>query len=151
MSEHPVRSLAKAVSWRIVGTTDTTLLAGLVTWDLRQGFQIGGLELLTKTVLYFLHERLWLRIRWGRRSSESLHTPRGTGEQRRRSLAKGVSWRLTAMIDTVLIAAFITGDVRQALTIGLLEVLTKIGLYYLHERVWQRINAGTHPVAAPPE
>ncbi len=59
-----------------------------------------------------------------------------------RSLAKAVSWRLTGSIDTMLLSWFFTGDLRVAAAIGLTEVVTKMVLYYLHERAWNRIPLG---------
>jgi uncharacterized membrane protein len=59
-----------------------------------------------------------------------------------RSLAKAISWRITGTLDTMVISFVITGRIRLALSIGFVELFTKIGLYYLHERVWNRIAAG---------
>lgn len=52
------------------------------------------------------------------------------------SLAKSVSWRLIGTIDTIIISYFITGQWRFALTIGTVEVFTKIILFYFHDRAW---------------
>lgn len=59
------RHLAKTVSWRIIGTIDTIVLGWLVTGDFKIGLSIGGFELITKMVLYFLHERIWYKIPFG--------------------------------------------------------------------------------------
>ena len=59
------RSILKAVSWRIVGTLDTMALGWLITGDCLVGLKIGALELITKFVLYYLHERVWLRSTFG--------------------------------------------------------------------------------------
>jgi len=59
------RSILKAVSWRIVGTLDTMALGWLITGDCLVGLKIGALELITKFVLYYLHERVWLRSKYG--------------------------------------------------------------------------------------
>ena len=60
------RHIAKTITWRLVGTIDTMLLGWIVTGDLKLGLAIGGLEVITKTVLYFLHERVWYKyIRYG--------------------------------------------------------------------------------------
>jgi uncharacterized membrane protein len=59
-----------------------------------------------------------------------------------RSLAKAVSWRLTGTADTFLLSLIITGEVKIASTIALSEVFTKVGLYWLHERVWNKISLG---------
>jgi len=53
------RHLAKALSWRVVGTIDTFLLAWLFTGSIEIGALVGGTEVLTKTFLYYMHERAW--------------------------------------------------------------------------------------------
>lgn len=65
-SEHPKRSIVKSISWRLVGTLDTILISWLITGTLSLAFSIGLVELITKMVLYFMHERLWNTIKWGR-------------------------------------------------------------------------------------
>lgn len=64
-----------------------------------------------------------------------------------RSFAKAVSWRITGTLDTVVISFLITGRIKWALSIGTVEVFTKICLYYLHERIWNVIAFGR---AKPP-
>lgn len=59
-----------------------------------------------------------------------------------RSILKSVSWRTIGTIDTFLISFFVTGKLDFALTIGGIEVFTKMTLYYFHERTWNRINFG---------
>lgn len=59
-----------------------------------------------------------------------------------RSLAKAVSWRVTGTVDTIIVAGIITGRFKLALSIGLVELFTKVCLYYLHERLWNRIPYG---------
>jgi uncharacterized membrane protein len=59
-----------------------------------------------------------------------------------RSLVKAVSWRVTGTIDTFLISWFITGQILLASGIALTEVMTKICLFWLHERAWNRIKWG---------
>ena len=56
-----IRHLAKTTTWRLVGTVDTILLGWLVSGDASIGLTIGGLEMVTKMVLYYLHERAWFR------------------------------------------------------------------------------------------
>jgi uncharacterized membrane protein len=53
------RHLAKAVSWRTVGTIDTMLLGWLISGDPMIGIKIGAVELVTKILLYYAHERAW--------------------------------------------------------------------------------------------
>ena len=59
------RSLLKTISWRIVGTLDTMALGWIITGSPLVGLKIGGLELVTKFVLYYFHERLWIRNKYG--------------------------------------------------------------------------------------
>lgn len=59
------RHLLKTVSWRLLGTLDTILLGWLVTGNISTGAQIGGLELFTKMTLYFIHERVWYKTKFG--------------------------------------------------------------------------------------
>ena len=68
--ERPIRSLAKAVSWRVTGSLDTILLSWLFTGDMAIAAAIGFTEVLTKTVLYYLHERAWNRISLGRKADK---------------------------------------------------------------------------------
>jgi uncharacterized membrane protein len=53
-----------------------------------------------------------------------------------RSIIKGISWRVVGTLDTIIISFFLTGHITTALKIGFTEVITKVSLYYLHERVW---------------
>jgi uncharacterized membrane protein len=59
-----------------------------------------------------------------------------------RSLVKAVSWRITGSIDTMIISFLITGKLKWALTISGVELFTKIGLYYVHERLWEKVPLG---------
>ena len=68
-----IRHLAKTITWRFVGTVDTILLGWLVSGDATIGLTIGGLEMVTKMALYYLHERAWFR--YGRLGREQELTP----------------------------------------------------------------------------
>lgn len=61
-------------------------------------------------------------------------------ESHTRSLLKGVTWRCLATLTTVIIAWFVTGEVAQAIQIGFVEFFAKLGIYYMHERVWAKIR-----------
>ena len=56
------RHLAKAVTWRVVATTATVLIAWWVTGDWRTGLEVGGVEFFAKMLLYYLHERFWYKF-----------------------------------------------------------------------------------------
>ena len=63
-------------------------------------------------------------------------------EKRWRSLAKAASWRITGTLDTIIISWIITRQFKIALSIGFVEVFTKMVLYYFHERAWDRVKTG---------
>lgn len=58
---HVKRHIAKTISWRAVGTIDTIILAGLISGNWKVGLSIGGAEVITKMILYFIHERIWYK------------------------------------------------------------------------------------------
>lgn len=59
-----------------------------------------------------------------------------------RSIVKTISWRTTGTIDTIIVSYFITGNLAMAASIGGVEVITKMFLYYFHERAWNKLNFG---------
>jgi uncharacterized membrane protein len=59
------RHLFKTITWRIVGTASTIILAIFIWGDSTESFQIGGAETLTKTILYYFHEKIWYRLSFG--------------------------------------------------------------------------------------
>lgn len=63
------RSFIKALSWRVIGTLDTIIISWLITGKMVFAVSIGALELLTKTILYYFHERIWNTIKWGRKNN----------------------------------------------------------------------------------
>lgn len=146
------RSLAKAVSWRLLGTLDTLILSYLLITYLGPwvGFEATGVEaietagliavteIVTKMTFYFLHERAWAAIRWGMRRGKAGRL----GESYGRTTVKTASWRTIASLDTTVLAWIYTGSMATAVSIGGLEVFTKMTLYFIHERIWVRIPFG---------
>ncbi len=66
MVEKHWRSVVKAISWRTVGTVDTIIISWLITGKLTFAVSIGAVELFTKMFLYYGHERIWNKIKFGR-------------------------------------------------------------------------------------
>jgi uncharacterized membrane protein len=66
MAENHYRSVVKAISWRATGTVDTILISFLITGQASAAFKIGFVELFTKIALYYVHERIWNRLSFGR-------------------------------------------------------------------------------------
>ena len=83
------------------------------------------------------------------RGVEEIQSPTGTRmrlfrghDGHGRSFMKAVSWRTVGTIDTFIISFFVTGKVSLAGSIAAVEVVTKIMIYYLHERVWAVVPWG---------
>ena len=123
------RALAKGVSWRIIGTLDTFLWSLLITKQAFSAGSIASLETVTKIALFYVHERAWRLIPWA-------------PDSHIRSLIKAVSWRLVGSLDTFMLSLLVTGSAKYAVSIATAEALTKIVLYYVHERVWRRVRWG---------
>ena len=66
----PQRSAAKAITWRVAATFDTFIISWLITGRLEWATAIAGVEVMTKVLLYYLHERAWTRITWGKKSTK---------------------------------------------------------------------------------
>ena len=122
------RHIVKTISWRLVGTMDTLLLSWLITGDFFTGFTISGIEVITKMVLYYIHERFWFKST--------------VSDSAKRHIYKTFSWRFIGTSDTIIIGWLISGDPFIGLQIGFAEVITKMVLYFLHEKVWYKLNFG---------
>jgi len=63
-------------------------------------------------------------------------------EKKRRSVVKMITWRVIASLDTFIIAYLITGSWKMGTSIASIEIVTKMGLYYIHERYWNKSSYG---------
>ncbi|MEO7277165.1 MAG: DUF2061 domain-containing protein [Sphingomicrobium sp.] len=145
------RSIAKAISWRVVGSLDTLLLSYLMITYIgplfglaRSGEQaleaasfIAATEVFTKIIFYYFHERFWVWLSWGTAVVDGKRT-----ETLARTTTKTVTFRTIATLDTIVLAWFFTRNVETALSIGGLEIFTKLTLYFFHERLWARLPFG---------
>lgn len=135
-SESKLRSFIKSFTWRVVAIIDTIIMVMIVTCyngncSLEDAFAIGAFEFGFKFIIYYIHERIWQRIALEHRT------------ERVRTIFKTISWRTVATIMTFIIAGVILKDSNGiALTIALIEIVSKTIFYYLHERVWLNIPLG---------
>ena len=63
-----------------------------------------------------------------------------SADLKKRTIAKTMTWRVTASVTTFIIAWILTGDFLIGVSIGSTEAIAKIFLYYFHERIWNNIN-----------
>lgn len=122
------RHIAKSLTWRFIGTLDTLVFAWLVTGDLSEGLSISGITTFTKLVWYYIHERWWYNS--------------NISNSNKRHIIKTFSWRGIGTLDTVIFGWLITGNPMTGLKIGGIETLTKMLLYFGHEKLWYKINYG---------
>lgn len=66
MTDKPKRSLVKTITWRITGSGATFGISYLISGNFIVAGSIASIQLVTNTILYFVHERVWDRIKWGR-------------------------------------------------------------------------------------
>ena len=123
------RALVKGVTWRVIGTLDTFIWSWLITHEPVKAGAIASLETFTKIALYYVHERIWRVLKFAPDS----HV---------RSLIKAVSWRVVGSADTFVLSMIVTGNAKYAISIASVEALTKIVLYYGHERLWRKVRWG---------
>ncbi len=92
------------------------------------GLSISGVDFFSKLLLFYFHERIWF--------ISKIKSPN------KRHLYKTFTWRAVGSLTTLIVAWIVTGNPLTGFKIGLVETLTKMILYYLHEKMWYRINFG---------
>ena len=122
------RHIAKSLSWRLIGTIDTLFFAWLITGDFNESLNISGITTLTKLVWYYIHERIWFKS--------------SVKDSNKRHIIKTFSWRAIGTIDTIIFGGIISGNPLSGLKIGGFEIVTKMLLYFFHEKLWYKINFG---------
>ena len=122
------RHIAKSITWRFIGTIDTFIFGWIITGDFNEGLNLSGITTITKLIWYYLHERLWFK--------SSLN------DSNKRHIIKTFSWRIIGSIDTFLFGWLITGNPFTGLKIGGFESVSKMLLYFGHEKIWYKINYG---------
>jgi uncharacterized membrane protein len=118
------KAMQKLISWRTVGTTDTIIMSMLFGGtNATTASKIAFTELATKSMAYYYHEKFY----------EHIHM-----NSHKKSLAKTLSWRAIAFIDTMLIISWFAGSWKAALAVATSEIVSKMILYYGHERLWEK-------------
>ena len=130
-TESRARSLIKGLTWRLVGSVDTFIISLIRTKEHKESFYLVITEIVTKYVLYYFHERIWNYFLKGNQPSRKI------------SFLKTVSWRTIGTLDTMTLAWIYFGDPLIGLQIAVVELVTKMVLFYVHERMWLRIKRGT--------
>lgn len=135
--ESKLRSLLKSLSWRIIALLDSIVVVLVITCafdkcSLYNALAVGFIEFIFKFLVYYFHERVWLKISFIKRKHIN------------RILLKTISWRIVATVMTFVIAEAVIDDGGEiALYIAIIEIFTKSVLYFFHERLWLVLPLGS--------
>ena len=122
------RHIVKSLSWRLIGTIDTFIVAWLITGDLYEGLNLSVITTFTKLFWYYLHELYWVNSSIV--NYNKLH------------IIKTFSWRAIGTLDTFFFSFILTGNPLTSAKIGGIETISKMLLYFFHEKIWHKINFG---------
>lgn len=65
-------------------------------------------------------------------------------ETKTRSVVKSITWRMLATITTIILVKIFTGNLKIAISVGFVETLSKLMIFYVHERTWTQVRWGTN-------
>lgn len=136
MKESKRRSLLKAITWRAAGGIHTAAISWIITGDLTSGLNMGIADVIVKILFYMIHDQLWERVKMDKQSKLR------EGKNKRLHWIKAITYRILSSGLTVLLGWLILGNPLTGLKIGIVEIFTKIILYYLHERLWHKTDFG---------
>ena len=133
------RSLIKSISYRVIGFVNTFLISFLVINNgvnektIKYSLYLALLVLIIKAITYYLHERFWNFFDFGRLNKTV---------SKMRSILKALTWRIAASTITLISAILITSNLDWTKSIVIYEFINGILIYYVHERIWNRLNWG---------
>jgi len=132
-SESTIRSVVKALTWRMIGGTVTFFTSLRFSGSISTALSLVGSDFFSKAVTMFVGERLMNASQSGRDSGSD-----NVG----RSLAKALLWRLFAICNTFVFAVFFAKDIRIAYKIAGFDSVFKTALMFVFERIWAKIEWG---------
>ena len=133
------RSILKTISYRIIGFINTFLISFFVIshssdyYDVALPFYISLIILILKMITYYFHERVWNLYKFGRIDKFVL---------RLRSFFKALTWRIAASTITFISVILLTSNLDWTKSIVIYELMNGVIIYYIHERVWNKIQWG---------
>lgn len=135
--KHP-RTLVKVVSWRVLLTISHFVNGLIVTGSIAIGLQIAGWSALINSALYWLHERVWNWLQWNKKPKDGWLFQDGHP----RTTTKMLTWRAIVNSSNFFIPYFMTGSWGQAGAFFTIAVIVNMSLFYIHERLWNRVTWG---------
>lgn len=142
LNETHIRTTAKTVAYRILSILSGMLATILVGGTGAMAGQVALVMLIAGTIMYYLHDRVWLLFTWGL-SDNAFETPK-------RSIAKMVVYRLMVIVAMIITARLIiTDDNTVAASWALMSMAMQLIIYYALERIFNKMNWGKQEVLAP--
>lgn len=132
-SETAIRSIVKAMMWRVIAGSVTFITALRFSGSVANALTIVGSDFFSKSFTMFIGERLMNKSQAGRK---------GGADAVGRSLAKALVWRLFAICNTLTMAIFITKNLNVASKIAGSDAIVKTALMFFYERVWSKVEWG---------
>lgn len=132
-SETAIRSIVKAMMWRVIAGSVTFITALRFSGSVANALTIVGSDFFSKSFTMFIGERLMNKSQAGRK---------GGADAVGRSLAKALVWRLFAICNTLTMAVFITKNLNVASKIAGSDAIVKTALMFFYERVWSKVEWG---------
>jgi len=123
-----LRHILKSFTWRFIASLDTFFLSYLISSNFTISISISSIEVITKLILYYLHERFWFNS--------------NLTNSKIRHLVKPFTWRAIGTLDTLIISSLLFDDFFMGAQLASLETLTKLVLYYLHDKIWYKLKFG---------
>lgn len=137
-SESHLRTILKTLSVRVCFTLSNGLNAYLLTGQTSVALQIMTISVLINMILFWAHERTWNWVQWNRTPKDSFLFKDGHP----RTVSKSLTWRALITFNNFMIPFITTGSWQTAAAfLGLATIMNAV-VYYVHERVWNRISWG---------
>lgn len=134
MKETAMRSLAKAVGWRLTAGSITFCTSFYFTKSLNSALAIVGSDFISKSGTMYIGERLFNKVQIGRTE--------GGKESPYRSLAKALIWRLFAFVNTMVVSLIVVKDAAAGAKIAGVDSIIKTALMVLYDQAWNRVDWG---------
>lgn len=135
VKETALRSLVKAVGWRITAGIVTFSTSMYFTGDVRLALSIVGSDFISKSGTMYVGERLFNKVQIGRNG-------KGGGDSPWRSVAKALIWRLFALVNTLVVSTFVTGKPSIGAKIAGADSIIKTSLMVVYDQAWNKIDWG---------
>jgi uncharacterized membrane protein len=136
--ESHYRTIAKTITVRVCFTLSHIVNGWIVTGSWMTGVTIASFAVVINMLLFWGHERTWNRAQWNRKPKDDMFFVDGHP----RTISKSVTWRILITMNNFLIPFLTTGSWTAALAFLTIATILNVGVYYTHERVWNRIRWG---------